>query len=210
MKDHIFILLTSVNSFHCNLMQDNVIMSNKSFFIKPNTIESIFSKSDKIIFLNIHFGKENGSFDSICEISKFTKSGDVIDQEIWSESNNQVLYKSIRANTKNKDIKPRILKLLNNKWSDFLSNKIPNKIENYTYFYPCFFICKKDNWLNSIKDKSLELLGITNSGKTVKDKDGRIYLNNNNDDLNDRILTPSELIQEAMNGNIKIHIENDF
>ena len=121
-----------------------------------------------------------------------------------------MLYKSIRANTKNKDIKPKILKLLNNKWSEFLSKKIPFKIENYTYFYPCFFICKKDNWLDCIKDKYVELLGITNSGKTVQNKDGKIYLNNNNDDLNSRILTPSELIQEAVNGNIKVHVKNDF
>lgn len=210
MKDHIFILLTSVNCFHCKGMRGNGMMGNKTFFMKPNTIESIFSKNDKIIFLNIHFGNENGSFDSICEISKFTKSGDIIDQEIWSDSNNKVLYKSIRANIKNKDIKPKILKLLNNKWSEFLSKKIPFKIENYTYFYPCFFICKKDNWLDCIKDKYIELLGITNSGKTVQNKDGKIYLNNNNDDLNSRILTPSELIQEAVNGNIKVHVKNDF
>ena len=210
MKDHIFILLTSVNCFHCKGMRGNGMMGNKTFFMKPNTIESIFSKNDKIIFLNIHFGNENGSFDSICEISKFTKSGDIIDQEIWSDSNNKVLYKSIRANVKNKDIKPKILKLLNNKWSEFLSKKIPFKIENYTYFYPCFFICKKDNWLDCIKDKYIELLGITNSGKTVLNKDGKIYLNNNNDDLNSRILTPSELIQEAVNGNIKVHVKNDF
>ena len=210
MKDHIFILLTSVNCFHCKGMRGNGMMGNKTFFMKPNTIESIFSKNDKIIFLNIHFGNENGSFDSICEISKFTKSGDIIDQEIWSDSNNKVLYKSIRANTKNKVIKPKILKLLNNKWSEFLSKKIPFKIENYTYFYPCFFICKKDNWLDCIKDKYVELLGITNSGKTVQNKDGKIYLNNNNDDLNSRILTPSELIQEAVNGNIKVHVKNDF
>ena len=63
MKDHIFILLTSVNCFHCKGMRGNGMMGNKTFFMKPNTIESIFSKNDKIIFLNIHFGNENGSFD---------------------------------------------------------------------------------------------------------------------------------------------------
>ena len=55
MKDHIFILLTSVNCFHCKGMRGNGMMGNKTFFMKPNTIESIFSKNDKIIFLNIHF-----------------------------------------------------------------------------------------------------------------------------------------------------------
>jgi len=210
MKDHIFILLTSVNCFQCKGMRGNGMMGNKTFFMKPDTIKSIFEKSDKIIFLNIHFGKENGSYDSICEISKFTKSGNVIDQEIWSDSNDTVLYKSIRANIEKKEIKPKKLKLLSNKWSDFLKKKIPVNLENYTYFYPCFFICKKDNWVDCIKDKSVELLGITNSGKTAQNKDGKIFLDNSPDSVNDRILTPSELIKEAIDNKIKIHIKNDF
>lgn len=211
MKEYIFILFTSVDCFHCKGMVGNGMMGNTKFFMKPTIIENILYKSDKIVFLNLHFSQNNGSYDSIYEISKFSMSGDKITQEIWTECNNNIIYKLICANKTSKTVKINQTKRLNTSWEKFRKEKIPTKIENYTYFYPCFFICKKDNWFNCIKNTKTELLGITNSGKTVQNVDGKIYLNNKEEGLNQLIMSPTELIEEAIDkGNLKVHIKNDF
>lgn len=210
MKEYIGIMMTSRGCGHCSHSRGNGIMGSGPHFMKPTTVDEFLTISDKIIILNIHFESMAGKRNLIREISKFSKTGDVITQHYWTiEQDNQVSLHIVEANTNTKSIKQSHVDVLKDNdgepmiWDKFINTKVPSKIENYTYYYPCFMITKTDNWKDSIENDS-ELYAITNAGKTRKDKSGKVFLDRDGKSFNERMVEPKKLFSDITSGNEKL------
>ena len=168
MKDYLCVMMTARGCGHCSNMRGNGIMGSGPHFMKPSVLNEFLSISDKFSLLNIHYDSMNGKRNLIREISKFSKVKNTIIQEMWSVNgeNTNFLRIEVDINTKKfnqsgaKSIKNNETNIL---WKDFIKTKVPLKIENYTFYYPCFMITKTANWLDSINNNS-QLYALTNAG----------------------------------------------
>lgn len=210
MKEYIGIMMTARGCGHCAHSRGNGIMGSGPHFMKPSTVDQFLSISNNMIMLNLHFESMSGKKLQIREISKFSKQDEVIKQEFWSiEEDNNIKLHVIYANTSTKKITQQSVDTLKNedgtliKWQDFINNKIPNKIENYTYYYPCFLMLKTQNWIDSINNDS-ELYAITNAGKTRKDSSGKVFLDRNGKSFNERMVEPKKLFEDITSGSVPL------
>ena len=210
MKEYIGIMMTARGCGHCAHSRGNGIMGSGPHFMKPSVVDEFLSVSDNIMMLNIHFESMSGKKSQIREISKFSKNNDVIKQEFWSiGEDNSISMHVVNANTKTKKITQQSVETLKNedgvplKWEGFLNQKIPDKIENYTYYYPCFMIVKTANWLSSI-NSSDELYALTNAGKTRKSVMGKVMLDKDGKSFNERMVEPKKLFEDVTSGKVKI------
>ena len=153
------------------------------------------------MFMNINFTGTmmGGNRNNIDEISKFYKIGQNIIQKKWSNvDKDRVSYLELTAEHDTKKIKQIAVNNLSAKWPDFIS-KIPENIEKYIYFYPCFLMVNANNWVDSIITNSA-IYGITNAGKTKISKTGDVFLDKDGQSLNDRMVDPKQLIRDIVSG----------
>ena len=210
MKEYIGVMMTSRGCGHCAQSRGNGIMGSGPHFMKPSAIDELLSISDKLTVLNIHFESMAGKKSQIREISKFSKHNNTIKEDFWSiGEGNTINYHNVNADTKTKKITQSGSESIKNdsgdvlNWQNFLNEKIPDKIENYTYYYPCFFIVKTQNWLNSIKNGE-ELYAITNAGKTRKDTSGKVFLDRSGQSFNERMVEPKKLFTDITSGSVSL------
>ena len=210
MKEYIGIMMTSRGCGHCAHSRGNGIMGSGPHFMKPSTVDEFLSISDNMLLLNIHFESMAGKRNLVREISKFSKTGDVITQNYWTiEQDNQVSLHIVEANTATKSIKQTHVDVLKDNngepiiWDKFINMKIPKNIENYTYYYPCFMIAKTENWKDAIENDA-ELYAITNAGKTRKDKSGKVFLDRDGKSFNERMVEPKKLFSDITSGKEKL------
>jgi len=210
MKDYIAVMMTARGCGHCAHSRGNGIMGTGPHFMKPTAIDEMLSIDNNMILLNIHFESMAGKKQQIREISKFSKNEDIIKQEFWAiDENNTVRMHIITANTKTKQISQQSIDTVKSPngdpivWEQFVDSKIPDKIENYAYYYPCFMIMRTQNWINSIEKKE-ELYALTNAGKTRKDLSGKVFLDRDGKSFNERMVEPKKLFEDVMTGKVQI------
>lgn len=214
MKDYMCVMMTARGCGHCSKMRGNGVMGGGSHFMKPSVIDEFINISNNYTLFNIHYDNMSGKRDLIREISKFSKQNDNIIQEMWSIDGENTRFLKIEANTKTKKIIQNGIDVIkhgdkNILWSEFIKSKVPEKIDNYTYYYPCFMITRTDNWLNSLNNNS-QLYALTNAGKTRKNKSGEVFLDKDGKSFNERMVDPKDMIRDVTTGKVKIspHIDD--
>mgnify|MGYP003627621317 CR=1 FL=1 len=210
MKDFLSVFLTSDACGQCLYSRGDGIINNGKYYTTHNYIKKI---TDKCIIFNIHMYNMAPNIKFIKEISKFTQVGkDKIRQEYYFNKDGDTYVKIILSDKGiNKETKEYKIKEENKiiKWLDFIKKKIPKKIENYIYFFPCFLFISKDNWTQSLSDGD-ELVAIPNSGLVKEFDNGTIGLDKNRESIGKRNTTPENIIKELYEDKIKFeaHIKN--
>lgn len=197
-------MLTSEGCAHCEESRGTGFMGNKKEYMKPSYIEDILNVSDNITFLNIHYDDMNGNLENIVEISKFYKNDKGIVQQKWIRSNNDILNVKILANKKERKFVNTSTTEIKGKWRDFVSARIPKKLENYTYYYPCFAMVGLNDWLMSINENT-DIIAMVNAGVTRRYHD-RVALDIDGESLNKKILKPKELIEKVTSGKVQLTV----
>ena len=215
MKGFIGIMMTARGCGHCAQSRGNGIMGSGPHFMKPSVVDEFLSISDDIMFMNIHFQSMGGKVSQIIEMSKFSKKGTQIIQEFWAvDEGNTVKFNIITTDTETKKFNQQTISpVIDNSgknliWENFVKQKISPKLENYTYYYPCFVIANTKDWIRSI-ETGAELTMLTNAGKT-KEEEGRIFLDRDGKTFNERMVDPKKLFADVSSNSVKIepHIRN--
>ena len=208
MKEYTCVMMTARGCGHCAHSRGNGVMGTGPHFMKPSVIDEFLGLSNNFNFLNIHYDNMSGKRNLIREISKFYKEGDTIIEDMWVVEGETTKYLRIEADTKTKKMSQNGKDDIGIKWLDFVKSKIPEKIENYTYYYPCFMITRTENWMNSINNNA-ELYGLTNAGKT-KIHEGKVFLDKDGKSFNERMVDPKDMIKDVTSGKVKIepHIKD--
>jgi hypothetical protein len=210
MKDFLSVFLTSDACGQCLHSRGNGIINNGKFYTSHNYIKKM---TDNCVFFNIHMYNMAPNIKFIKEISKFVQvKNNIIRQEYYFNRDNDAVVKIILSNGgKNKETKEYKIKEGNKtvKWAELIQQKIPKKIENYIYFFPCFLFISKENWNNSIT-KNEELMAIPNSGLVKQHDDGKIALEKTRESIGKRNTTPENIIKELKENRINFepHIKN--
>ena len=92
-------------------------------------------------------------------------------------------------------------------WSTFLAKKIPAKLSNYTYFYPCFLFISKKNWNQGLENK--EFYALTNAGIVKKFPNGTIGLEKTSQSINSRNVQFDTLLKDLVNKKIDLDLHLD-
>ena len=201
MSDLVLVILTSEGCGHCSQFRGNGILGNSKQMHQYSFLESHIDplkNNSNINIINIHFGSMSGNHNQIQVVSKFTKKSNYVQQERYFSENGKTHVNVLTVNDKEKvKILEKNKKVLIDQkdisWLDFLNRKIPTKIENYSFFYPCFIIFKKDNW-----KEGKNILGIPNAGYVIKDNQGNYGLEKNGQTLQQRNVLPQRLLIEAI------------
>ena len=204
MSDFIFTVLTAEGCGHCHHSRGDGLLGNGKHFLQYDFLKSLskpIQSQKPLTLLNIHFSSMGGRQNMVKEISKFTYLENRIQQEMYSNTNDKasVTVSSVAKDGKvsrhgNKIVKDNGKDI---NWGQFIDKKISKKIENYTYYFPCFIIFRKKDWL-----EGKDFLGITNSGFTILDKDGVYKLEKNPQTLGQRSVEPSSLAIAAASGSL--------
>jgi hypothetical protein len=200
MKKYMLVMMTSVNCVHCHDLRGKGVLGCGAHFMKPSVVKDLLSFHNRINMINIHFDG-GGKTSNIVEISKITKEGENLIQELWCESEKMIKTLTIYSYSDTKKFL-RVKREFTGVWSDLVGKMIPSKIENYTFYYPCFMMVETQNWIDSI-NKNHELYGVTNAGKTIKDGH-TVKLDKDGESLNERIIEPAELIKKVTSGVIPL------
>lgn len=212
MKDILFVALTSEGCGHCSHMRGDGNLGNGKHFNTYQFLNQHVDPEDDgkgITCLNIHFRDMGGRHQTINEIIKYKKSSknEILYEKYYQENGmTHVNAMGIDSSEKIRNITKRRVKIDGKEiiWLDFLDRKIPKKIENYTYFYPCFVIFKKEDW-----KKSGNILGLTSAGYTIRDKSGDYSIEKNPQSLQQRNVPPRELIMSVLKGITKFEVHRD-
>ena len=213
MSDFVLVMLTSEGCGHCSQFRGNGVLGNKKAM---NTYSFLESHSDplkqnsNIPIINIHFSSMSGNHSQIQVVSKFTKQGKFVQQERYYSDNGKTFVNVLlidhketpRVVTKSQQVKIDKKEII---WTDFLEQKIPQNIEKYTFFYPCFILFKKEDWKNKGN-----ILGMTNAGFVIRDPSGNYGLEKNGQTLQQRNILPQKLIIEAIKGELKFEPQKDL
>ena len=202
-------MMTARSCGHCAQSRGHGIMGNGTHFMKPSVVDEFLSISEDIMYMNIHFQSMGGKMSQIIEMSKFSKKGTQIVQEFWSvDEGNTIKLHIITTDTETKKFNQQTIfpvvdstgeKLI---WEKFVKQKISPKLENYTYYYPCFVIANTKDWIQSI-EMGYELTMLTNAGKT-KEEEGRILLDKDGKTFNERMVDPKKLFADVSSKAVKI------
>ena len=211
MSEYLCVLLTSHACGHCSQLIGNGEINNGKHYMVPATIREYFSSSDghnsiKIDMINIHFDNMMGKLSMVDRVSKITMSGKKIKQEIYYKEGDVVKIKNLEFDKSLKTNQKEVIEE-NNKgvsWKTFIDKKIPSKIENYSYYYPCFMVLKRSNWKECIDNKEVQLVAITNAGFTIEDKEKNIRLDKSPATFNQRNVQIKDLIHKIISGEQKI------
>ena len=213
MSEFVLAILTSEGCGHCSQFRGNGVLGNEKALNSYSFLESHIDplkKNSKITIINIHFGSMSGNHSQIQVVSKFTRTGNYVQQERYYAENGNTFVNVLVIDNKEK---PRVLKkkqsvLIDNKeisWTEFIQKKIPKNIERYTFFYPCFVLFRKDDW-----KKGGNILGLTNAGFVIRDPSGTYGLEKNGQSLQQRNLLPQKLIIGVLKGEINFQPNKDF
>jgi hypothetical protein len=213
MSDLVLVILTSEGCGHCSQFRGNGVIGNGKPMHQYSFLESHINplkKDSKLNIINIHFGSMSGNHNQIQVISKFTKKGKFIHQERYFSENGKTCVSVLTVSDKEKNQvleKKKDVVVEGNKinWIDFLTRKIPVNIQNYSFFYPCFILFKKEDWKTG-----KNILGIPNAGFVVRNKDGTYGLEKSGQSLQQRNLLPQKMIIEAIKGELKFEPMKDF
>ena len=208
MEDFICVVLTAHGCGHCSHFRGNGIIENGKSFTKHSFIESI---TKHCTFLNIHYKNMSGKTSLIDSVSKFTSIGNNnILQEIYG-SKNEESYVSLVVSDKKKPKTVGVEPVKENNqivpWSKFLEKKIPSKLSNYTYFYPCFLFVSKKNWNRGLENK--EFYAITNAGIVKKFPDGTIGLEKTSQSINSRNVQFDTLLKDLVNKKVDLELQTE-
>jgi len=212
MRDILFVALTSEGCGHCSHMRgDGTLGNGKQFNTYKFLNQHVDPEEDGkgITCLNIHFRDMGGRHQTINEIVKYKKSGknEIIYEKYYQENGmTHVDVMRIDSSEKVRKIISKRVKIEGKDiiWLDFLDRKVPKKIENYTYFYPCFVIFKKEEW-----KQGGNILGLTNAGYTIREKSGDYAIEKNPQTLQQRNIPPTDLIMSVMKGVTKFKTHRD-
>lgn len=209
MKEYLCVMMTARGCGHCAHSRGNGIMGTGPHFMKPSVVDEFLSLGDNYRFMNIHFDNMSGKRQLIREISTFEKQGDKIVEEFWAVEGESTRYFRVEADMKTKKMTQDGVDDTGVKWLDFVKDRVPMNIENYTYYYPCFMITKTENWKNAIKN-NVELYALTNAGKT-RIQGGKVFLDKDGKSFNERMVEPKDLIKNVITGKEKIepHIKDE-
>ena len=212
MKDVLFVALTSEGCGHCSHMRGDGNLGNGKQFNTYHFLNQHIDPEDDgkgITGLNIHFRDMGGRHQTITDIIKYKKDGkNQILYEKYHQENGMTHVKvmKIDSSEKTKNVANHRVKIDGKEvvWLDFLDRKVPVKIENYTYFYPCFVVFKKDEW-----KRGGNILGLTNAGHTIREKSGDYAIEKNPQSLQQRNIPPRDLIVSILKGVTKFEIHRD-
>ena len=208
MEDFICVVLTAHGCGHCSHFRGNGIIENGKNFTKHSFIESI---TKHCTFLNIHYKNMSGQTSLIDSVSKFTSIGNNnILQEVYASKNEESYVSVIISDTKSpKTISVEPIKSDGKsvQWSTFLAKKIPAKLSNYTYFYPCFLFISKKNWNQGLENK--EFYALTNAGIVKKFPNGTIGLEKTSQSINSRNVQFDTLLKDLVNKKIDLDLHLD-
>ena len=205
MEDFICVLMTSHGCGHCSHFRGNGIIENGKNFMKHTYLEKI---TKHCTFLNIHYKNMSGQTMLIDSISKFTKVGNKnILQEYYNtkEGKSHVdVVMSVNGKTKHVSSDPITIGTESVSWVNFLNKKIPIKLVNYAYFYPCFVFISKKNWKQGLEGK--EFYGLTNAGLTKKMPNGTIGLEKTSQSINSRNVQVEVLLNDLVSKKINLDL----
>ena len=212
MSNYICLLLTSNGCGHCTAFRGDGIINNGKAYMNPDYIKLLFtqaSRGHKINIFNIHYDDMSGQNKFISDISKFVYTKKGILQQRYFRFENKSRLRTILASSKNKELGVRDVLNKGNKvdWIDLVRDKIPDQIQNYTYYFPCFLMIETEEWNKALKDKDYPLAALTNAGFTISE-DNVIKLDRNPATLNTRNVDIKEMIREVTDGTIKIEPHN--
>ena len=212
MKDIVCCILTSTGCGHCLQMRGDGVLGdgrpmNSYKFL--NLHLKIPKEGQSITLLNIHFRSMRGSHGEITDVSKhYIKSGKIIQERYYpGEKGTFVDLMSITSSEKAKKILSRRVAIDKKgiDWETFLRKRIPEEIQNYTYYYPAFVIFSKESWVSR-----KNLIGITNAGFTVRDQAGEYKLEKNPQSLQQRGITGEQLIRDIFDEKVDFGPHKDF
>ena len=198
MKDIIFTVLTSQGCGHCHNMRGNGDLGNGKQFTQYDFLKTHLDplqNGNTCTILNIHYASMSGKREEIVNISKVYLRKDIIYQEKYY--NNKEVTVRILSLDKNNTVTKIGEKAATVKedWLTFVAKKVPRSLENYTFFFPCFIVFEKKNW-----KEGKNILGLTNAGYTMRDKNGNYMLEKDGRTLGERNVLPQKLITEAISG----------
>ena len=208
MTNYICLLLTSNGCGHCSAFRGDGLINNGKAYMKPEYMKTLFTQvatGSNVHLLNIHYENMSGKANFISDISKFTYTKKGILQQRYFRYENYTRLRSILAFKNNKELSVKNV-LDNDKkvnWKDFIKNKIPEQIENYTYYYPCFMMIKTSDWNKALKDKNYPMPALTNAGNTIEEG-GVMKLDRNPATFSKRNVDIKALIRQVTNGETKI------
>ena len=208
MSDFIYVILTAEGCGHCSHSRGDGLLGNGKEFLQHSFLNKLTKTN--VTLLNIHFVSMSGDQDKVKDISKFTlkKDGSIMQERYFGkDGKTTVIVKTVDRNEKVKNIGVDRVKIDKKEigWKDFIDKKISKKIENYTFYYPCFIMFRKKDWV-----EQKEFLGITNAGLIIKDKDGVVKLEKNPQTLNRRNLEPEKLLQDVLSGKEKFEVHKNL
>ena len=199
MRDIIFTVLTSEGCGHCHNMRGNGELGNGKQLTQYDFLKShINPLQDKksCTILNIHYGTMSGRREEIVNISKIYLKNNLVYQEKYYNTNDVVHVKILSLDKNNKVTKIGEKRAsVKDNWQGFLAKKVPRSLENYTFFFPCFIVFERENW-----KQGNNIMGLTNAGYTIRDKEGNFMLEKDGRTLSERNVLPQKLITEAISG----------
>ena len=205
MSKNFVTFLTAQNCGHCFQTRGKGILNDGKVLNGRDFLENFFTLGVEIT--NIHYANMMGKKNDIKEVSKFYKKDNIIYQSKYTENNGYLrveTYRDKKGKTElivNDFVFSKGSKIL---WAKFLREKIPNKLANYIFYFPCFLVIERKNWKEAILDDSKDLIAIPNAGMVVKDEKGNVGLNKSSDSLNKRNIDIIKLVQDIEKGLVKI------
>lgn len=181
--NHIAVILTSERCGHCRNMRGTGRLLSQNEIKKSdrqpnlpggNYYDAKFmsklilagSKDSYFRVINIHYKTFNPQ-EGVIDISVFTLEDNKTDvrQTMLTEKNGKA-HTSIYTIGENGKVV--LSEDLPNNWSDLINSYVPVNMSNYTAFYPSLIAFDKDNWSNSIKNKT-PIYGVHNGFPTKKE-----------------------------------------
>ena len=211
MKSYTCLLLTSNGCGHCTAFRGDGLINNGKAYMKYDYISSLFdsAKNAKLNLLNIHYENMSGQAQYISDISKFTKTKKGIIQERFFKYENKAKVRVITGKgEKNKEVALKDVLSGTNKvdWNTLVTEKIPDQIKNYIYYFPCFLVIETDEWNKSLQSSAYPMAALPNVGRIIKENN-IIKLDKSSDSLKLNIEI-KKLIENVSNGTLLIKSED--
>ena len=197
--------LTAENCGHCLQTRGKGILNDGKVLNGTDFLNKIFNYNMEIV--NIHYNNMMGNKGDIKDVSRFYLKEGIIYQEKYSNAKGE-LRVEVYSCQKNKTSKIQNNYVFKNnqkvRWGKFLKERIPDKLANYVFYFPCFLIIERKNWAETLKDSKADLIALTNAGITYKDEKENIGLKKTSESINKRNVDIIKLIEDVEKGVVKI------
>lgn len=201
MSEYLIVFVTAENCGHCKNSRGDGVLNNGKALVGTKFLKTLMKHNMEII--NLHYQSMMATKTSLKDISKFYLQKGELFQEKYYHLQNKLRLDVYKDNGKGSD------KIFNDfvlkdgqkvDWLTFIKERVPNKILNYIFFFPCFMVLKRSNWRETISDSKAELVALTNAGITYKDKFGNIGLKKTQESIYGRNVDIAKLIDEIASG----------